>query len=268
MFCQRQSPLVPSSPTRKAVMRLLPWIDPAKLDGKGLSCNPNAIDYLEAHPEMIDWKYNIWGNPNAMHLLQSKPKNKRVLYVLSQNPGAVYWFKKNPSKLDQEGWWRNPAAWYKNPHFPRDLGFLHEIADIPEAISVIRVNKLRMGYCPSLFANPAAIDLIEERIKGEIPVRELEWLYLLKNPAAIHIIEARWDQLSRVEDCWTMLSKNPAAIHILKANQDKISWTHLGCNPAIFEPEVPVFKQELIETVFHPSRVFEKMGGVEWLECV
>lgn len=249
-------------------MRLLPWIDPTKLDGKGLSMNPNAIEYLESHPEMIDWKYNIWGNPNAMHLLASKPKNKRVLYVLSQNPSAVHWFKKNPSKLDQEGWWRNPAAWYKNPDFPRDLGFLHEVADIPEAIRVIRENKFRLGFSPSLFSNPAAIDLIEERINGEIPVRELEWLYLLKNPAAIHIIEKRWDLLSRVNDCWTMLSKNPAAIHILKANQDKISWMHLSCNPAIFEPEVPVFKQELIENVFNPSRVFEKMGGIEWLECM
>jgi hypothetical protein len=249
-------------------MRLLSWIDPAKLDGKGLSCNPNAIDYLEAHPEMIDWKYNIWTNTNAMHLLDSRPKNKKVLYCLSQNPSAVSWFEKNPSKLDQEGWWRNPAAWYKNAPFPRGIGFLYEIAEIPEAIDVIRKNKVRMGYCPPLFSNPAAIDLIEERINGEIPVRELEWLYLLKNPAAIHIIEERWDHLRRLKECWTMLSKNPAAIHILKANQDKISWSHLSCNPAIFEPEVPVFKQELIETVFHPLRVFEKMGGPEWLECM
>lgn len=260
---------VSSSPLSLAqkTMRLLSWIDPAKLNSKGLSCNPNAIEYLEAHPEMIDWKYNIWGNPNAMHLLESRPKNKRVLYCLSQNPSAVYWFGKNPTKLDQEGWYRNPAAWYKTPHFPRDLGFLAEIAAIPEAIVVLRANKLRLVFCPSLFSNPAAIDLIEERIKDENRVRELEWLYLLKNPAAIHIIEERWDQLSRLKECWTMLSQNPAAIHILRANQDKISWPHLASNAAIFEPDPPVFKQELIENVFHPTRVLN-MGGPEWLDVV
>lgn len=192
-------------------------------------------------------------------------KKQKSTLLLVPKPKRSVLVRENPSKLDQEGWWRNPAAWYKNAPFPRGIGFLYEIAEFPEAIDVIRKNK---GYCPPLFSNPAAIDLIEERINGEIPVRELEWLYLLKNPAAIHIIEERWDQLSRLKECWTMLSKNPAAIHILKANQDKISWSHLSCNPAIFEPEVPVFKQELIETVFHPSRVFEKMGGPEWLECM
>jgi len=55
----------------------------------------------------------------------------------------------------------------------------------------------------------------------------------------------------------------------LEANKDKIDWLGLSRNPSIFEDITPPpFKQELIETVFHPDRVFGKMGGVEWLECM
>ena len=93
---------------------------------------------------------------------------------------------------------------------------------------------------------------------------KLNWGTLSRNPAAMHLLEANPDKIYRAG-----LAFNPAAIHLLEANKDKIDWWNLSRNPFIFEEITPPpFKQELIETVFHPDRVFGKMGGVEWLECM
>ena len=93
---------------------------------------------------------------------------------------------------------------------------------------------------------------------------KIRWDRLSSNPSAIDFLEANPDKIDREG-----LALNPAAIHLLEANPDKIDWWNLSRNPFIFEEITPPpFKQELIETVFHPDRVFGKMGGVEWLECM
>jgi len=50
---------------------------------------------------------------------------------------------------------------------------------------------------------------------------------------------------------------------LLKQNQDKIDWYHFSANTSIFEPDFQkmkckqcaVFKEELMQRVFHPSRI-------------
>ena len=61
---------------------------------------------------------------------------------------------------------------------------------------------------------------------------------------------------------WEHLSANPNAIHLLEQNLDKISWCSLSGNPSIFEIDYGfytercnVFKEELIQKVYHPRRV-------------
>ena len=63
-----------------------------------------------------------------------------------------------------------------------------------------------------------------------------------------------------------MLSENPAAIHLLEQNQDKINWSQLSKNKAIFTYDYPkmkencnIFKEELIEYIYHPSRIFRNV---------
>ena len=41
----------------KPKMKLLDWIDINKLKWQYLSYNPNAIQLLEANPDMINWEY-------------------------------------------------------------------------------------------------------------------------------------------------------------------------------------------------------------------
>ena len=53
------------------MLKLLDWIDINKIDYRGLSLNPNAIELLKQNPNKIDWMY-LSINPNAIELLKRK----------------------------------------------------------------------------------------------------------------------------------------------------------------------------------------------------
>jgi hypothetical protein len=65
---------------------------------------------------------------------------------------------------------------------------------------------------------------------------------------------------------WDQLSANPGAIHLLEQNPDKIDWGRLSTNPnaihllarldyAEMKRTFQPLAEELVETVFHPTRV-------------
>jgi len=83
-----------------------------------------------------------------------------------------------------------------------------------------------------------------------IDVGKLAWTGLSINPYAIELLKENLDKID-----WYRLSSNPNAIELLKENPNKINWCGLSKNSYIFEKVVaPVYKEELIATVFHPSR--------------
>ena len=99
-----------------------------------------------------------------------------------------------------------------------------------------------------------------KRLLHWVDPEKIDWGWLLCNPAAILILHEKMN--------WQFLSRNPAAIHLLEANLEKIDWKSLSLNPAIFEEiKPPPFKEELIQKVFEPRRVW-RMGGFDWLEVV
>ena len=55
------------------------------------------------------------------------------------------------------------------------------------------------------------------------PLEKLNWSYLSKNPAAIHLLEQHPNKIY-----WHYLSSNPKAIHLLKQNRDKIETKLIG----------------------------------------
>ena len=59
-----------------------------------------------------------------------------------------------------------------------------------------------------------------------IPLEKLNWNWLSKNPAAIHLLEQNPDKIN-----WNWLSFNPEAIHLLEQHLDKIRWDWLSSNP-------------------------------------
>ena len=82
-----------------------------------------------------------------------------------------------------------------------------------------------MNYINHIISTYAA----EYTLLDWIPLDKLDWEWLSRNPAAIHLLEKHLDKIE-----WNYLSINPAAIQILKANPDRINWDYLSSNPSIF----------------------------------
>ena len=113
--------------------------------------------------------------------------------------------------------------------------------------------------------NPAAMHLLKQHPD------KIDWLALSNNPSAIHLLEQHSDRIY-----WKNLSRNHAAIHILEQHPDNIDWLDLSTNPAIFEPDFQkmkckqcaVFKEELMQRAFHPSRIAKLLASGMDLEMI
>jgi hypothetical protein len=177
----------------------------------------------------------------------------------------------------------------------------------PEAMEILKHHPEKNDWCASLSRNPAAIQLLDEKIKTE-GGEYLDYVFmesLCENPNALHIIEKypehiKWGPLSR--------NPNPRAIRLLKENREKINWGELSKNPnqeaielleqnphKICYPYLSMnpnalhlwtkydytkmkncmkeFCGELTAKVFHPTRVtrianHHGMEETEWLDIV
>ena len=91
------------------------WIPKNELIEWALSCNPNAIQYLEKNPHLISWGH-LSMNSNAIELIEKKIacKEKTMDPVkwgnLSSNPGAVGLLEKNRDKINLSELLYNPNA--------------------------------------------------------------------------------------------------------------------------------------------------------------
>ena len=102
-----------------------------------------------------------------------------------------------------------------------------------------------------LSKNPNAIHLLEKNPD------KIRWNWLSQNPNAIHLLEKNPDKIN-----WNCLSQNPNATHLLEKNLDKIHWGWLSKNPSIFEEDyqtlskerTEVLREELMAATWHPDR--------------
>jgi hypothetical protein len=119
----------------------------------------------------------------------------------------------------------------------------------PRAIEMLKTHSHLIDW-RVLSANPAAIDMLKNKIEQESKMNErqleklkdkIDWDMLSQNPnpEAIKILKANPDNINL-----DFLSANPAAIDILKANVDDISWYELSANT---NPEAI----ELLKTKFY-----------------
>jgi len=119
----------------------------------------------------------------------------------------------------------------------------------PRAIEMLKTHSHLIDW-RVLSANPAAIDMLKNKIEKESKMNErqleklkdkIDWDMLSQNPnpEAIKILKANPDNINL-----DFLSANPAAIDILKANTDDICWYELSANT---NPEAI----ELLKTKFY-----------------
>jgi hypothetical protein len=150
-----------SANTNPVAIELLKKVNPKKIDWHWLSQNPNAIELLKANPENIEWPY-LSQNPNAIELLKANQDEIDWRYLSGNvNPEAIKLIKKRLKYL-------------------RKLS-VTEYYDLSESKYI---------DWEDLSRNPAAIELLEEKINEEKNMPELE---------------NRYDEIS-----WALLSANPA----------------------------------------------------------
>jgi hypothetical protein len=169
------------------------WIPINKLNGYGLSSNPNAVNFLEENLNMINWR-ELSSNPNAIELLRANPdKIDWVLLSKNPDPKAIEMLKENPDKI----------SW----------GYLAQNSN-PEAIKLIE-EKIKVNPEIIPFDNLAANET-PEAIK-------LIFLFNRLNKNTMY-------QVSNSMRFWSILSRNSKAVKILKANPSKIHWDQLCSN--------------------------------------
>ena len=265
-------------------MELLSWIDPSKLR-RNLNRNPNAIDYLEQHPELIQLNILVQ-NPN-FKLLPEHIYDPDLIYCILDNPGPqikkltaylikteyIYHLCKNPYCMDiieaypdkNKTIIRLLSCNYNAVHILEqyiddvDWDYLC-LNESPKAMELILANPDKINWL-SLSSNPAAVKILEDN-PDKIDYWGLSWNY-----NAIHLIEKHPEKIN-----WIGLSTNKNAMHILEKNCDKIEWYQFSVNPGIFEYNYQKMSierskcilEELMSKSLHPSRIeYWLMNGME-----
>jgi hypothetical protein len=189
------------------------WIPVKKLGWKELSCNPNAIELLEAkikiEKSLTKAAYNKLNN------------NKKIDWTaLSSNPEAIKLLKENPNDIDWDALSSNPNAIEMLKANKKDINWSALSSNRnPKAIDMLTDNPNNIDWS-SLSGNPNAIEMLKNNFK------KIDWRALSGNPNAIELLASNQNKID-----WEILSSNPNAIELLKANQDKIVWHFLSTNP-------------------------------------
>jgi hypothetical protein len=135
--------------------KLLQWIDPTKLlNMEWLSINPNAIDYLEANPEKIDWDW-LSGTPNAIHILEQNIYKINWCQI-SGNPSAIHILETNIEKINWSALSANPEAIHI---LEKNLDRIHweRLSSNPNAIHILEANQDKI-YWNDILLNPSIFE--------------------------------------------------------------------------------------------------------------
>lgn len=200
IICNYIPPYVMKSSYKNRVLFPDRQLRPCEIDERlmYLSRNPNAVDFLQAHPEYINWeslsanssameiieanmdlvnKRTLCANPSAMHLIRKMPEKEWSWRYLARNKNAMDLIEANLEKVNGRDLCLNPSA-------------IHIIEQHPELI-----------HSPSLSQNENAIHLLKP--VGQIPY----WMSVAANPNGLHLIYCRLGQTGR-----EYLATNPSVL--------------------------------------------------------
>ena len=158
-----------------------------RINWKGLSANPNAIDLLKENPEQINFNY-LSANPKAIDLLKEQIKYENTLDVKE--------YKALENKINWEGLSANPNAidLLKERIEYEKYNHSKDSSDSKDSTDHSYINRINWK---ELSANPNAIDLIKERINYENTL-DVRYYRKLKN-------KINWNQLSSNPSIFTPL---------------------------------------------------------------
>lgn len=228
------------------LLLLKPWIDESKLTTHiSMNPHPNAIKYLEQHPEKIntDWLFRnqtaidaMFGNPNNINLLAVHHYLFQYGHIanLYRNSNSFHILNKYPDKIVWEWLHLNPDI---DKFYQRNMSLFEQnknkinwdsLSRNPNAIHLLEAYHGKINW-EVLSVNPNIDKFVQRNVKlFEQNKDKINWDYLSGNPDAINLLEANKNKIN-----WDALSRNPNAIHLLEANKDKIDWESLSGNPSI-----------------------------------
>jgi hypothetical protein len=160
-----------------------------RINWKGLSANPNAIDLLKENPEQINFNY-LSANPKAIDLLKEQIKYENTLDVEE--------YKALENKINWEKLSANPNAIDLLKERIEYEKYNHS-SDSRDSSDSAKHNYINRINWKELSGNPNAINLIKERIKYENNLSREEY-YDLKIRNKIN-----WRQLSSNPSIFTPL---------------------------------------------------------------
>ena len=227
--------------------KLRDWIDEDKLDIKGLSSNPNALNYIiNKYGEKSIIKTSMFHMlPNSLLILEKKIEFVGHLQDnwtnLSMNPAA---YNLIMNKIDYDELssrppsYKNQLKWCFIPFNPCMLPIIrklrytnkYNINDIglnPNPLTMKVINNL--SFNERLLSNVCANDYYDTMpyiYKNQDKLTKVCWKNLSGNKYAIKLLEKNLDKID-----WSSLSKNSNAIHLIEQNLDKIDWKLLSINP-------------------------------------
>ena len=200
------------------------WIPLDKINVEVLSENPLAFDFLQEHPDLINWsRLSKNSAPWAVELLQKNPSFINF-GSLSCNPAATDLIRRSFQTIDWAHFSSNTSQWavdYLKEH--RDHIYWASFSSNPTAFTSGLLLGCGLVNMSTLSKNPAAIGFLRKNPD------KIDWNWLSANPEAIDLLLKNPDKIY-----WPLLSRNPAAIDVLEKNKDKINWCSLALNPAIF----------------------------------
>jgi hypothetical protein len=270
-------------------LKLRDWIDEDQIRNYWLSMNPNAIQYLEKNPDVIDWVF-LTENPNCVSILEQNLDKMVEMrwYDLFKYATSIFTIEKYLNTIPPaESYWSalsgNPVAMQILKKNPDKISIRHLCFNThPDAIKILEENYDKINW-NILCSNPSAISLIERRLsepyiqevyfldfRSERPYKNINWDTLAENPNALHILEQNKDKIG-----YNGLCNNPNIAVFLERNPDVLEdiirlfpsnkqcfWYNLSKNPA---PGV----MEIFEK--HPDKIHwayftENPSAIELLE--
>ena len=170
-----------------------------------VSNNPNAIGFIEKHPDLVDWS-RVADNPALADWLTwselAKEHSDEINWtLLSRHPGSMGWLKRNTYRID----W---VLLSENNHI--------------DAIEMLKANPERINWeLLSCNTHPDAIEMLRENLDN------INWRNLCANESypAMELLKGNLDKIH-----WDILSCNPFAVGLLSENKEKIVWNRMYRN--------------------------------------
>ena len=200
--------------------KMLPWVQNL-FDNSFtslLSKNENAIDFLESHLYLIDWRF-LSDNKNALGLLEMNQDNINW-ENLSKKEYATKLLENNIDKIDYSSLSLNKSP-FAIKLLEKNLDKINwkNLSKNPSAIKILKRNKDKIIWEKlSLNENPEILDLFREFPK------KVYWSYLAENKNSKILNFLIDENFNKIDYSKLSTNSNPIAINLLEKNPKQINW--------------------------------------------